>query len=106
MSSLGLNPKIFLSSLNIKILNQALAALSSVLSSALLIFLGLYRLVGTLFLGGACRFEPSCSEYAVEAVKIHKPFYAIKLIFIRLSKCRPGGPCGCDPVPRGEHAAK
>ncbi|MEK7356324.1 MAG: membrane protein insertion efficiency factor YidD [Bdellovibrionota bacterium] len=50
-------------------------------------------------LGGACRFEPSCSEYAVEAVKLHPPTSAIRLIAIRVCACRPGGRHGFDPVP-------
>lgn len=65
----------------------------------LLLLLGAYRTVGTTHLGGACRFEPSCSDYAVEAVRTHSPLMAIRLITGRLLKCRPGGPMGFDPVP-------
>lgn len=72
------------------------------LSFLLLILVASYRTLGTLFMGGACRFEPSCSEYAVEALKTHSPLYAIKLIALRILKCRPGGAHGFDPVP--EHA--
>lgn len=72
-------------------------------SSALLIFVGAYRTLGTLFLGGACRFEPSCSEYAVTAIKLHSPFVAIKLITKRIIRCRPGGNYGFDPVPDCQH---
>ena len=69
------------------------------LSFLLLIFVAAYRTLGTLFMGGACRFEPSCSEYAVEALQTHNPFYATQLIFLRILKCRPGGSQGFDPVP-------
>jgi putative membrane protein insertion efficiency factor len=65
----------------------------------LLGLLGAYRSFGSLFLGGACRFEPSCSEYAQNALKIHDSQEAVKLIAIRVCKCRPGGPFGFDPVP-------
>ena len=58
-----------------------------------------YRTIGTQYMGGACRFQPSCSEYAFEALKIHKPHRAFWLITKRVCKCRPGGPCGHDPVP-------
>lgn len=69
-------------------------------SKVLLLFLvGSYRVVGTTHLGGACRFTPSCSEYAVEAVHEHGFFSAIFLIFKRILKCRPGGSFGVDPVP-------
>ncbi|MFP5518366.1 MAG: membrane protein insertion efficiency factor YidD [Bdellovibrionia bacterium] len=70
--------------------------------------LAAYRTIGTNHLGGACRFSPSCSEYAVEAIQSLSPFKAIKLIFLRIIKCRPGGPYGFDPVPccEGVHHAK
>ena len=67
--------------------------------SFLLLFLGVYRTIGTSFFGGSCRFHPSCSAYAVQAVNEHRPWFALKLIAKRLAKCRPGGPWGEDPVP-------
>lgn len=69
-------------------------------SKSLLLLIGIYRSFGTQFLGGSCRFEPSCSEYAVEAVKTHSPSAAIRLIFFRLMKCHPWGSHGFDPVPK------
>lgn len=65
----------------------------------LLLFVGGYRTIGTTHLGGACRFEPSCSEYAIEAIRSHHPLNAVRLIVIRVWKCRPGGAFGFDPVP-------
>ena len=50
-----------------------------------------------------CRFFPSCSEYAHEAVTIHGPWQGGWLTLRRLSRCRPFGPSGYDPVP--EHAS-
>lgn len=66
---------------------------------SLIIFVGAYRTIGNLFMGGACRFEPSCSEYALGTLKTHDPISAIKIILIRLYRCRPGGGMGYDPVP-------
>lgn len=46
----------------------------------------------------SCRFEPTCSSYALDALHIHGPIRAISLILIRLSKCGPWHPGGFDPV--------
>lgn len=73
--------------------------LESAFKTFLLLFVGSYRTLGTTHLGGACRFEPSCSEYAVEAIHLHPPFRATRLILKRILKCRPGGEFGVDPVP-------
>ncbi|MNJ91070.1 putative membrane protein insertion efficiency factor [compost metagenome] len=62
-------------------------------------FVAAYRSIGTTHLGGACRFTPSCSEYALDAIKTYPTHKALGLITLRLCKCRPGGPCGYDPVP-------
>ena len=50
-------------------------------------------------LGPSCRFIPSCSAYGIEAVNKHGPWRGGWLTLIRLSKCHPFTPCGCDPVP-------
>ena len=46
-----------------------------------------------------CRFYPSCSEYAAEAISIHGALRGSGLALRRLSKCRPLGPHGIDLVP-------
>ncbi|MFN7455657.1 MAG: membrane protein insertion efficiency factor YidD [Pseudobdellovibrionaceae bacterium] len=73
--------------------------MSKLISQALLIFVGAYRTILTTHLGGSCRFEPSCSQYAVEALKGHPPIKALFFIFKRILSCRPGGRFGYDPVP-------
>lgn len=72
------------------------------------LLVGIYRTLGTTHLGGCCRFEPSCSAYALEAIQKHNFFSAVYLILKRLFNCRPGGPFGYDPVPPccGEKHAK
>lgn len=46
-----------------------------------------------------CRFFPSCSEYAHEAIEAHGPARGLGLTVRRLARCRPLGPSGFDPVP-------
>jgi uncharacterized protein len=46
-----------------------------------------------------CRFTPSCSAYAVEALEQHGTKRGLLLTLRRLSRCRPFGPSGWDPVP-------
>ncbi len=65
----------------------------------LLILMGFYRSLLVAHMGGTCRFSPSCSEYAVEAIHRFSPFKAIGLIVRRLLRCRPFGAYGFDPVP-------
>jgi putative membrane protein insertion efficiency factor len=50
--------------------------------------------------GGACRFHPSCSEYAVEAIATHGPLRGLWLALARLARCHPFARAGVDPVPR------
>ena len=55
----------------------------------------------TVFFGplGRCRFTPSCSAYALEAVQTHGAWRGVLLALRRLSRCHPWGGCGWDPVP-------
>jgi putative membrane protein insertion efficiency factor len=73
--------------------------LEKIFKSFLWLLLGAYRSIGTTHMGGACRFIPSCSEYALESLRSHPSHKALCLISKRLCKCRPGGPFGFDPVP-------
>ena len=66
----------------------------------LAITIKLYRLVVSPLLGANCRFEPTCSSYALEALTKHGPVYGSWLITKRIIKCNPWGGHGFDPVPR------
>lgn len=48
---------------------------------------------------GRCRFTPSCSHYAVEALQVHGALKGTALAARRLYRCHPWGGCGPDPVP-------
>jgi putative membrane protein insertion efficiency factor len=54
----------------------------------------------------ACRFMPSCSEYALVALERFGTRRALSLVARRLARCRPGGPFGWDPVPEELGGAK
>ncbi len=47
----------------------------------------------------ACRFTPTCSQYAVEALKKHGPLKGLYLALRRILRCHPWGGSGYDPVP-------
>ena len=50
-------------------------------------------------LPSSCRFHPTCSQYALEALLVHGVVRGLPLTVKRLWRCRPFGPHGFDPVP-------
>jgi len=58
-----------------------------------------YKVLFSQLFAGSCRFLPSCSEYAAEAIRIHGVIRGTALATIRLGKCHPLGGAGLDPVP-------
>ena len=58
-----------------------------------------YRLVLSPWLGNSCRFEPTCSVYAIEALERHGALAGSYLAARRLVRCHPWCEGGCDPVP-------
>ena len=59
----------------------------------------LYQFTLAYFFAGACRYEPSCSRYAAEAVERHGALRGSYLAAHRLCRCGPWGGSGYDPVP-------
>jgi putative membrane protein insertion efficiency factor len=76
-----------------------LKALGQLLAWPLLALVSLYRYTVSPFLGNNCRFQPTCSEYAIEALRQYGAFRGTWLAAKRIAKCHPWGGAGYDPVP-------
>lgn len=68
-------------------------------ANALLGGLAVYKAALSPFLGQNCRFYPTCSAYATEAVKRHGPWRGMGLALRRLARCHPFHPGGVDDPP-------
>ena len=68
-------------------------------SEALILLVRAYQIVLSPIMGGACRFEPSCSNYMIESLRTHGPFKGTLLGLWRILRCHPFGAHGYDPVP-------
>jgi putative membrane protein insertion efficiency factor len=64
-----------------------------------LVIVRAYQLLLSPFAGGACRFEPSCSAYAMEAIQMHGLLRGLWLSVRRVARCHPFAKPGIDPVP-------
>lgn len=80
--------------------NRFISFLKSPLKSFFILLIRSYQLVISPLLGPNCRFYPTCSAYAIQALSIHGCIKGIFLISIRLLKCHPFHPGGYDPVPK------
>lgn len=58
-----------------------------------------YQLAISPLLGPSCRFYPSCSHYAIEAIEAHGALGGTWLTIKRIGRCHPWNPGGVDPVP-------
>ncbi|SJZ61709.1 membrane protein insertion efficiency factor YidD [Sediminibacterium ginsengisoli] len=70
-----------------------------ILAYPFILLIKIYQLVISPMMGPKCRFTPTCSQYASEALKKHGVFRGTWLAAKRISRCRPGGGSGYDPVP-------
>ena len=79
------------------------SAFSRAMSWPLIGLVKLYRLANSPWLGMNCRFQPTCSEYAIEALRKHRVFKGSWLAAKRIGRCPPWGGSGYDPVPGDGH---
>jgi putative membrane protein insertion efficiency factor len=72
-------------------------------AAALIAPIRFYRAFVSPLFPPACRFQPTCSQYAIEAIQTHGPLKGLFLAARRLARCHPiswlGGSSGFDPVP-------
>lgn len=68
-------------------------------ADALLLLIDVYRVTLAPLIGGFCRYEPSCSRYAEEAIRRHGALRGSHLGLRRLMRCHPLRAGGYDPVP-------
>ena len=69
------------------------------LALPLIALVKLYQLAISPWLGGNCRFQPTCSAYAIEALETYGPLKGGWLALRRIARCHPWGGSGYDPVP-------
>ena len=73
--------------------------MNTLFSRFLLLLLRAYRITLGRLIPPACRFHPSCSGYAMEAIEKHGALKGTMLTLARLVRCHPFHPGGFDPVP-------
>lgn len=72
---------------------------STVASAVLRGLIRTYQLLLAPVIGPRCRYLPSCSEYAAEAIAVHGPLRGSWMGLCRIARCHPWGSSGYDPVP-------
>ncbi|MEC8383169.1 MAG: membrane protein insertion efficiency factor YidD [Pseudomonadota bacterium] len=77
-----------------------MVSISRIIAKGLICLIQAYQYAIKPYLQPCCRFEPTCSRYAVEALSKHKLHYALFYILRRLLCCQPFSPGGKDPVPK------
>lgn len=73
--------------------------IKKILAFLLLLPIRFYQMCITPYTPPSCRFTPTCSEYARQAILKHGPFKGLALAVWRILRCNPWGGSGYDPVP-------
>jgi len=82
-----------------KVLKAIIHGVSWVLVSLLLLPIWIYQKAISPYTPPSCRFTPTCSEYARQALLKYGPFKGLWLAIKRIARCHPWGGSGYDPVP-------
>lgn len=80
-------------------MRKLLRWLGGAVAAVLILPIRFYQLCISPMLGPSCRFTPTCSQYAVEALRKHGPLKGSWLAVRRICRCHPWGGSGYDPVP-------
>lgn len=80
-------------------ISSLISPLSFLLSKLMLALISFYRTCISPLIPPTCRYTPTCSQYAQEAIKKHGPFRGGWLALKRILRCHPFGGSGYDPVP-------
>lgn len=80
--------------------------LSSLVSKVLIGLIRAYQIALSPLLGSNCRYHPTCSAYAINALESHGPFFGSILAVKRICRCHPWADGGYDPAPEKHNALK
>ena len=73
--------------------------IKAAIAGIFLLLVRAYQLLLSPMLGASCRYTPTCSQYAIEAIRKYGPFRGGWLAIKRIGRCHPWGGHGHDPVP-------
>ncbi len=73
--------------------------IKTLLATPIILIIKLYQIIISPLLGSNCRYQPTCSQYSVQALEQWGIFYGLFLSLKRIVRCHPWGDSGYDPVP-------
>lgn len=85
-----------------RLIGRLRAGARSAAAAVLIAIVRGYQWTISPWLGPRCRFDPTCSEYALLAIRRFGPWRGLRLTLRRLSRCHPWGASGYDPVPEDQ----
>ena len=86
--------------------NQSFVAAMTPLAFIISLPVRFYRVVFSPWVGHGCRYHPTCSAYAIEALRRHGVLRGLWLATLRILRCHPFHPGGYDPVPTPRQARR